>query len=131
MLDGLLPEELALGVGALKSSDVTLKQGTFMEKLIVSTKVCGASVTLTWIIVLLVGEGEECQTRWRETHDISTSKERLVVAVVLPLELRPVLQLDCGIGAGGDTFEAVDGVTLVAWVDVCDIAHDLVVKVCL
>ena len=40
MLDGVLPEELALGVGALKSSDVTLKHGTLIEKSIVSTKVC-------------------------------------------------------------------------------------------
>ena len=38
VLEAILPDEL--GVGALKSSDVTLKQGTLMEKLIVSTKVC-------------------------------------------------------------------------------------------
>ena len=37
VLEGGLPDEL--GVGALKLSDVTLKQGTLMEKLIVSTKV--------------------------------------------------------------------------------------------
>lgn len=37
VLDAVPPEEL--GVGALKSSDVTLKQGTLMEKFIVSTKV--------------------------------------------------------------------------------------------
>lgn len=42
VLDGVLPEEL--GVGALKSSDVTLKQGTLMEKSIVSTKVWGGLV---------------------------------------------------------------------------------------
>jgi hypothetical protein len=40
VLDGLLPEELAVGVGALKSSEVTLKQGTLIEKSMVSTKVC-------------------------------------------------------------------------------------------
>jgi len=37
VLDAVLPD--ALGVGALKSSDVTLKQGTLMEKFMVSTKV--------------------------------------------------------------------------------------------
>lgn len=41
VLDGLVPEELALGVGASKSSLVTLKQGTLIEKSIVSTKVFG------------------------------------------------------------------------------------------
>ena len=40
VLEGPLPE-LPLGVGAMKSSDVTLKQGTLIEKSIVSTKVCG------------------------------------------------------------------------------------------
>ena len=51
MLDGRLPEALALGVGATKSSDVTLKQGTLMEKLIVSTKVWVVSVTLKGDVV--------------------------------------------------------------------------------
>lgn len=37
VLEGELPDEP--GVGVLKLSDVTLKQGTLMEKLIVSTKV--------------------------------------------------------------------------------------------
>lgn len=41
VLDAGLPDEV--GVGALKSSDVTLKQGTLIEKLIVSTKVCTVS----------------------------------------------------------------------------------------
>lgn len=39
MLDGVVPEALALGEGELKSSLVTLKQGTLIEKSIVSTKV--------------------------------------------------------------------------------------------
>lgn len=78
VLDGVLPDEL--GVGALKSSDVTLKHGTLIEKLIVSTKVCS-----------------RCQSDSKrtflfpKTHDIGACEKRLVVAIVLAFKLRPVL----------------------------------------
>lgn len=64
-----------------------------------------------------------------ETYNINTGEERLVVAVILALELCPVLHLNGRIGASGDTLEPLELVTLVAWIDIGDVLYDLIIKV--
>lgn len=65
----------------------------------------------------------------RDAYDVGTSEERLVVAVVLTLELGPVLHLDGGIRSGSDALQPLELITLVAGIDVGDVGDDLVVKV--
>ena len=66
-----------------------------------------------------------------ETHDISTRKERLVVAIVLALVLGPVLELDRSILTCGDALELIDLVALVTRSNICDVTDNLIVKFCL
>jgi hypothetical protein len=64
-----------------------------------------------------------------ETHNISTRKKRLVVATVLALVLSPILELNGGIRARRNALEAVNGIALVAWVDIRDVIDNLVVEI--
>lgn len=63
-----------------------------------------------------------------ETCNISTGEEGLAIAIILALVLRPVLELDRGIAAGADAFLSVDGIALVAYINIGDVVHDLIVK---
>jgi hypothetical protein len=55
----------------------------------------------------------------------------LIVAVVLALELSPVLKLDGGVCARGDALEVFNLVALVTWGNVGDIVNKLIVEICL
>lgn len=111
---------LELGVGAMKSSEVTLKQGTWMLKSRVSTNVCG-NPTLVFTHLWL----NEKDT----TYNISASKEALILAVVLAFEFRPVLELDGSVLSCGYVVDCAKLVALVAWVDVRCVGDDLSTEV--
>lgn len=74
-----------------------------------------------------------CDTGERSTYYIRTSKERLILSIVLALEFAPVLHLNCRIRACGDTFQVVlQLVALVSRIHLRDVGYHLVVyKVCL
>jgi hypothetical protein len=68
----------------------------------------------------------------RVSYDIGAGIECLVLAAILFLVVSPVGELDGGIGArGSGPGKRGDLVTLVAWLNLGDILHDLLCKLAL
>lgn len=63
------------------------------------------------------------------TYDVSTSKETLVLAVVLAFEFRPVLELNGSVLSCGYVVECAELIALVAWIHVRCVGDDLFAKV--
>lgn len=110
-----------LGIGASKSSLVTLKQGTCRLNFWVSTNVYSSEI---WSALYPI-----VSRRLWVTYDVGTGEERLIIPAVLTLELRPIFQLNRSVGTRRNTFKSIDLVTLMARIDICYVVHNLVIEV--
>jgi hypothetical protein len=63
------------------------------------------------------------------TYDVGTRKERLVLAIVLALELRPVLQLNRSVLTSRYILKSIKLVALMSWIDIRGVRHDLIAEV--
>jgi hypothetical protein len=86
-----------------------------MLKSRVSTKVYRSLLVLT----------DDCVNEKATTYNISTSKETLILAVVLAFEFGPVLELNGSVLSCGYVVECAELVALVAWVDIRCVGDDL------
>lgn len=64
-----------------------------------------------------------------DTYDIGTSKERLVVTIVLAVKLCPVFELDGSVRSCRDVLKWIDLIALMARINICCIRNDLVTEV--